>query len=163
MWNGTKFTGDVVKYNLDTNTISIVKNMSTMSRPNGLAINSGGIIYSSDFDDHYIRTNIAFYAGRNKLSGYFNGTNLTLDTYFNNPSGLCFDKYDTLYITDCSNHSIRMIKNGIISTLIGNKQGNTVGTLKDTKLSFPNDVKIGKDGCLYISDSGNGCIKKVTF
>ena len=159
-WNGSKFVGEMRRFDLDNKSNDGI--IVNMVRPSGIAIDSGWTIYVSDFSTHTIRSQFGFYAGRNDMPGYFNGDNLTTNTFFNTPMGLCFDKYDNMYIADSVNNSIRKItKAGSISTLIGNTRGNTVGTLSNTKLSNPTDVIMGKDGCLYIAESGNGCIKKV--
>lgn len=159
-WNGSKFVGEMRRFNLDTKSNDGI--IANMARPSGIAINSGENIYVSDFSTHTIRSQFAFYAGRNDISGYFDGNNLTTNTFFNTPRGLCFDKYDNMYIADSGNNSIRKItKAGSISTLIGNTRGNSVGSVSNTKLSNPTDVIMGKDGYLYIADNGNACIKKV--
>lgn len=144
--------------------------MESLNFPTGLAIDSKGDLYVADSLNHVIYKysanpfgNKIIYAGRSGTSGYLNSTTIT-DSLFNNPSGICFDKNDNLYIADRFNNSIRKItKSGTISTLIGNTKGNTVGYYKDVKLNGPSDILIGKDECLYIADSGNRCIKKLNF
>jgi glucose/arabinose dehydrogenase len=140
-----------------------------MNLPRGIAIDSAGNIFIADSNNHVIYRhagnpsggNKIIYAGQLNNAGYLNG-NTPTTSLFRNPFALCFDKYDNMYIADYSNNSIRKIsKSGKVSTLIGNVAGNAIGTLDNTKLRSPSDVKIGKDGCLYIVETGNGCIKKV--
>ena len=145
-----------------------------LGKPTGIAIDSAGQIYFADSVNHVIykhdivnNGNRIIYAGKSGTAGNFNGTLST--SMFNGPRGICFDKYDNLYIADQLNNSIRKItKSGVVSTLVGstvagNTGGNEVGILSKVKLSRPSDVLIGKDECLYIADFGNGRIKKLIF
>jgi sugar lactone lactonase YvrE len=149
---------------------NITSYIGKIKLPRGIAMDSKGDLYVADSGTHVIYKyvpnsfgNKIVYAGRANQSGYLNSNTLT-DSLFNQPMGICFDKYDNLYVADLSNHSIRKITpNGVISTLIGNTQGNTTGYFKDVKISAPSDVHIAKDEAMYIADTGNSCIKKLVF
>ena len=87
---------------------------------------------------------------------------------FNVPAGLAFDPSNNLYVADKFNHRIRRITPaGIISTYAGsgNIDGGFAGDggpATSARLSAPNSLSIDAAGNLYIHDTGNLRIRKVT-
>jgi sugar lactone lactonase YvrE len=105
------------------------------------------------------------------------------------PAGLAFDAMGNLYIADYDNHLIRKVdKNGMISTVAGDfykvprspqdmclsfkrpgegRYQNGVDDLADRparliSLNFPQDVAVDAQGNVYIADSFNHRIRKLT-
>jgi uncharacterized protein (TIGR03437 family) len=81
-------------------------------------------------------------------------------------SGLAVDSGGNLYISDGENHVIRKVNTaGIISTIAGN---GTPGFLGDggqatkAELNFPAGIALDSAGNLYIADSSNSRVRKVT-
>src|SRR6185437_7943954 len=80
--------------------------------------------------------------------------------------GLSMDTIGNLYIADASNNRIRRVDtNGIITTVAGN--GNAAyegdgGAATDGALNNPLGVVVDSQGNLYIADSGNDRIRKVS-
>ncbi len=75
------------------------------------------------------------------------------------------DAAGNLYIADSGNHRIRVIRNGIITTLAGNGQQGFSGDGKAAtmaELNTPQKIVLGQDGTIFISDRANRCIRKVT-
>jgi len=71
---------------------------------------------------------------------------------------------DRMYIADTKNQRIRMIANGIITTVAGNGTqgyGGDAGQATAAMLNNPNSVAVDADGNLYISDYDNHIIRKV--
>jgi len=70
-----------------------------------------------------------------------------------------------LYIADSSNDRIRKVSNGVLTTVVGT---GTLGFAGDNgpatyaELSAPNGVAVDPAGNLYIADTGNNRIRKVT-
>jgi sugar lactone lactonase YvrE len=74
---------------------------------------------------------------------------------------------NNLYLADTLNHRVRVIDliGGIISTLAGTGTpgySGDNGPAGEATLNFPTDVAVGPDGSVYICDSRNHVIRKVT-
>ena len=82
------------------------------------------------------------------------------------PSGACADSIGALYIADTGNHRIRKVAlNGTITTLAGTGEAGYSGDggpAASAKLSSPGGVAIDRQGNLYIADTGNHVIRRVT-
>jgi hypothetical protein len=106
-------------------------------------------------------------AGYNFQSGY-NGDNIPATTaWLNHPTGVVQDSQGNLYIADTDNHRIRMVSasNGLISTIAGTGvQGYSGDNGEPTaaQLSYPTGLAIDAGDNLYVLDSGNQVIRKIT-
>src|SRR5262249_48890179 len=70
-----------------------------------------------------------------------------------------------LYVADQSNHTIRKITpDGVVSTLAGTAgmNGSADGTGPDARFSFPAGVAVDRAGNLYVADTGNTTLRKIT-
>lgn len=101
-------------------------------------------------------------AGTND-QGYVDG--VLLDARFNSPSAVALDKAGNVYVTDTLNHAIRKITpDGKVTTLAGNgKEGYKDGKGKDAMFARPGAIAIGPDNVLYVADTMNHRIRKVTL
>lgn len=100
--------------------------------------------------------------GGDGTSGYLDGA--ALGSEFATPAAVAVDAKGNVYVADSVNHRVRMISNGIISTVAGDgTQGYTgdKGLATAAELNFPGGVVVDKAGNLYISDTGNEVIRKV--
>jgi sugar lactone lactonase YvrE len=87
------------------------------------------------------------------------------------PSGLAFDHQGEMFLADYGNSRIRMIANGVITTVAGSgekcaESTNTCGdggpaTSSDAKLNLPVAVAVDSLGNLYIADSNDNRIRFV--
>lgn len=79
-------------------------------------------------------------------------------------SGLIFDPdLKCLYVSDTLNHRIRKIsEDGTVTTLAGSVAGFQDGTGSNAKFNLPGGIDIDLNGNLYVADTGNHCIRKVT-
>jgi sugar lactone lactonase YvrE len=84
---------------------------------------------------------------------------------FNNPGGIVIDKSGNLYVADSNNSTIRKITPfGIVSTFAG-KAGATGfndGQGGEARFDHPSAVAIDRDDNLYVADSLNDLIRKIT-
>jgi sugar lactone lactonase YvrE len=143
-----------------------------LNSPKGVAIDSSGNLYIADTSNHRIRKidastgNIATIAGTG--TGTFGGDNAAATAArVNSPQGVAVDSSGNVYIADTSNNRIRKIDvtSGNISTVAGNGTG---GYLADnvaatgTRINAPRGVVVDSSGNLYIADTSNNRIRKVS-
>lgn len=82
------------------------------------------------------------------------------------PDGVFAAADGNVYIADTSNNRIRKVApNGTITTVAGNGTSGFSGDngqATAAQLSFPDDVAVATDGTIYIADSSNSRVRKVT-
>jgi sugar lactone lactonase YvrE len=85
-------------------------------------------------------------------------------SFFNRPNGITADANGSIYVADSDNHAIRVIdKSGNVTTLAGDGvQGNVDAVGKAAKFYHPTDVAVAKDGTVYVADTLNNLIRKIT-
>ncbi len=78
---------------------------------------------------------------------------------------IAVDSAGNLYIADSNNERIRKVSNGVITTVAGNGSAGfsgDSGPATSAALAYPLCVSVDSAGNLYIGDSGNGRIRKVS-
>ncbi len=134
--------------------------------PSSVAVDSASNLYIADSSNNRIRkvSNgvIATVAGGGALLGD-NGAATSALLFF--PGGMALDSAGNLYIADTLNYRIRMVSNGVITTVAGNgTQGfsGDNGPATSAQLYNPDSVAIDSAGNLYIADTLNYRIRKVS-
>ena len=92
-----------------------------------------------------------------------NGSPLSAQLHF--PSGIAFDTAGNLYFADYENNRVREISSGIVTTVAGNGTAGfsgDSGSATAAQLNQPSAVAFDPAGSLYIADTGNNRIRKVT-
>jgi hypothetical protein len=136
--------------------------------PTGVAMNSTDLIYVADFGSHTLRKVtsagvVTTFAGTAGTSGSADGTGAA--ARFNKPSGLALDTAGNLYVADTGNSTVRKVSPaGVVTTLAGLS---AIAGLKDGTgvlawLNEPEGVTIDTAGNLYVADTGNAVIRKIT-
>jgi sugar lactone lactonase YvrE len=148
------------------------------NEPSGLALDSRGNLYVSDTGNQRIRYidfasgTVTTVAGGGELAenavyvegAYADGT--ALDARFNSPKGIAVDRDGGVYIADSLNHAIRYLKDGRVTTVVGNaarEYGSRNGFDEQALFDFPVDVAIDPNGDLYVADLYNNKVRKVEF
>jgi sugar lactone lactonase YvrE len=84
---------------------------------------------------------------------------------FHYPDGITTDRAGNVYIADTFNHTVRKITaSGIVTTVAGlaGQTGGIDGTGSAARFHFPRGVAVESDGTLFVADSQNHAIRKVT-
>jgi len=82
---------------------------------------------------------------------------------FHGPTGLAIDTLGNMYVAEFGNHKIRKIAtSGVVSTLAGGEEGFADGAGDTAQFDSPFGILLAPDGTLYVGDSGNFRIRKIT-
>lgn len=135
---------------------------SPLLDPRAVAVDSKGHLYILERGGHMLLKvdqdgKVKIVAGTGK-KGFKDGK--ALEAQLNGPKYICVDKNDNVFIADDFNHAIRKFDpvTETVTTILGKGFGD-----KNIKLNRPHGVTFHKDGSLYVSDSWNDRVLKVTF
>ncbi len=106
---------------------------------------------------------LALFAGSMDSSGSADGAGAAAG--FNLPEGLATDSSGNLYVADRGNHTIRKITSGgNVSTLAGTAGVTGSADANGAAASFNGPTGVGTDsaGNLYVADTSNSTIRKIT-
>src|SRR5579864_355245 len=143
--------------------ISTVPGTDALLAPRNVALDAAGRLYISEFGGHrvwsmgadgvvspIVGTGAAGFAGDGSTA---NAAQLAY------PAGIAFDAEGNLYIADSSNHRVRKVSAGVISTVLGTGDP---GADLPNQLNLPTGVAIDSAGDLYVADSGNQRIQQLS-
>jgi hypothetical protein len=136
--------------------------------PTAVAIDSSGNAYVADTANDTIRKitpagAVSTFAGTAGVSGSSNGTGGA--ALFNNPGGVATDSAGDVYVADTDNDIIRKITPaGVVTTLAGTAglKGSADGVGAAARFDSPQGVTIDRAANVYVADTGNDLIRKVT-
>ena len=140
----------------------------------GAAVNKNtNDLYVVDQQNHVIRKitpsgTVSTFAGEARFRGYIDSTN-PLKARFNYPSYLAIDSSGNVFVTDKDNHRIRKItSSGVVTTFAGGGgtsfDGSGYVDGQGTSAAFygPTGIAVDQNGNLYVADSNNLRIRKIT-
>jgi hypothetical protein len=149
---------------------------ATLNTPNCVAVDGLNNVYFTEFNSYRIRkidyTNpegiITTIAGTGQPGSSGDGARAT-DAKLSFPTGVAVDRLNNVYIAEYTNNRIRKIDyndpRGIITTIAGTGQPGFSGDgarATDANLSTPCGVAIDSNGNIYIADTNNNRIRKIT-
>jgi PKD repeat protein/sugar lactone lactonase YvrE len=136
--------------------------------PSSIAVDGNGIVYVADEVNSTIRKitpsgDVSTLAGMAGSPGSSDGNGSA--ARFANPSGVAVDGNGTVYVADAFNDTIRKITPaGAVSTVAGvaGQAGSVDGTGSAARFNDPWSVVVDSSGNLYVADTGNSTLRKIT-
>ena len=156
---------------------SIPGTSASIQSPAAVAVDAAGNLFFSDTANHAVlrldaATGVMTVAAGNGTAGFSGDGGPAAGAQLNQPIGIALDAAGNLYIADTYNHRIRKVSNGVITTVAGDGEGCVLaccsvyggdnGPAALAKLAFPMGVTVGPSGDLYIADTNNSRIRKVS-
>jgi hypothetical protein len=135
----------------------------------GITTDSAGNVYITNESQNTVSkisadgTTVTLIAGTAGVAGGFDGPGSS--ALFNSPTAIAVDSSGNLYVADTGNSTIRKITStGVVSTLAGfaGLTGYVNGTGSVARFNNPNGVSVDSFGDVYVSDTFNSAIRKIT-
>jgi len=139
---------------------------SEFNSPNGIAVDAQGNVYVSDRLNFRVRkitpAGVVTTVAGNGTAGYVDATGTSAEFY--GALGLAIDANNNLYVGDYGNNVVRKITPaGVVSTLAGNGTAGYIdGVAANAEFIHPWGVAVDAQGNVYVADSGNKRIRKIT-
>jgi sugar lactone lactonase YvrE len=148
--------------------------LAGINHPFGIAADGAGNLYIADTDNQRIRmvsvtTGVITTIAGTGTHGYSGDGGPATNAELYNPEGLAVDSSGNVYFAEEANNVIRKVTaaTGIISTIAGkaNSEGEPIGDgglAISATFSGPTDVALDSAENVYVTDSGNERIRKIT-
>jgi sugar lactone lactonase YvrE len=136
--------------------------------PNSIAVDASGNLFVTDAYGQTVRKitpagDVSTFAGLFNNAGTADGSGSA--ARFHYPEGLCIDSSGNLYLTDTGSDTIRRISpTAAVTTVAGspNLEGSADGTGAAARFSGPGALAIDSSGVLYVADSANATIRRIS-
>ena len=140
---------------------------ASFNYPQGVAVDSAGNVYVADMNNSIIRKitpagEVSTLAGNGAI-GSVDGTGTAASFFF--PNGVALDSAGNVYVADTGNEKIRKITPvGLVSSLAGTATiiGSADGTGTAASFNYPMHIATDSAGNVYVGDSANQKIRKIT-
>jgi DNA-binding CsgD family transcriptional regulator/DNA-binding beta-propeller fold protein YncE len=153
-------------------TVHLVTGRPSLLQPVGIAFAPNGSLYIADLAGNavWVRTPdgvLSRFAGKGE-AGSAGDQGPAADAMLNHPHAVAVDASGDVLIADTGSNRIRRVEAGSnrITTLAGGNDiygfGGDGGPADHARLSLPWGLAVGPDGNVYIADTGNDVIRRVT-
>ena len=138
------------------------------NQPGGVTVDGSGNVYVGDSGNQTIRKItaggvVSTWAGSAGVSGSADLTGTS--ALFNQPQGVAVDTSGNVYVADYGNHTVRKITPlRVVSTLAGSAgiSGTNDASGSSARFYQPEGVAVDSAGNVYVADTANSTIRKVT-
>ena len=160
--NVTTYAGTGVVGNADGAT-------ATFNAPQGIAIDSAGVLYVADTGNHIIRKidtnrNTSTPVGDPTIAGYLNATSNSAK--FSSPKGIAINGEGLIFVADTGNNTIRKfdpITNKVTSFAGYGAPGEDDGDGANATFNEPTGICFDAHMNIYVADKSGPTIRKITF
>jgi trimeric autotransporter adhesin len=139
--------------------------LANLYKPQQVAVDGSGNVYIADTGDHRVRVvssgTINAFAG-NGVQGFGGDGGGPTSAMMDLPIGVSVDGSGNVLIADSGNQRVRIVSGGTIQTLAGGGSGGDGGAALSAILAGPYTLTEDSSGNLYIADTGNNRIRKVS-
>ncbi|EFC37929.1 predicted protein [Naegleria gruberi] len=163
--NNLLFTdnGKVRRVDLSTNVISTLSSVTPLGSAVSYYNNEVYVMYLGSYLSK-IKSSLTAVAGTGAI-GADSGDGLAITERLHNPNSIFISSNGDSYFSDSSNHKIRKLSNGYITTIAGTGTSGYSGdgsSATSAKLNNPKGVVVSSSGEIYFSDSENHRIRKIS-
>jgi sugar lactone lactonase YvrE len=142
--------------------------MARFNYPTGIVAAASGDVFVVDSDNHTIRRitqsgSVTTIAGAPGVPGSADGAGAA--ARFNHPHSIAIDGGGNLYVTDRGSHTIRRITlAGVVTTIAGTPglRGSADGAGVTAQFNLPTGIAIDAFGTIYVADTENYLIRRIT-
>ena len=142
--------------------------------PSAIEVDSHGLIYVADLNNHCIRTvqpadgTVSTLCGKGRALGCVNGP--AAEARFRSPVGLALDMNEDLIVADAGNNNVRKVAlpHGCVTVVAGSMEGDFQGGGwaygSGTAARFSNPLSVAVDGsnAIFVADCGNSLVRRIS-
>jgi len=162
----TLMSGTIWKVNVSARTATVV--IHGVGRPRGIFVMADGRLAMSDDLHHVVRAldlgngQITTLAGAWDVKGFVDGAGAS--ARFSTPYGVVQRPDGKLVVVDYDNARVRVVgMDGIVQTMAGTGDRSFAdGAMLSAKFSLPQAIAIAPSGDIYVTDTGNHRVRKLS-